>query len=469
MKPVLPTVLTALTLGSFGQLPQLTWSAPMEVADGGTYGNINPSIALTSGDIPVVMWGKASGELYVSRFQGYDFTTPVRITPPGMAVFSSDWAAPNIAASGNNVYAAFKEKPEMTGNLYFVRSSDGGLTFSDTVLVSDPWSRFAAVTARSDGNPLVTYMEFDSGFIEPYHVLRYSIDGGNSFGPAIDASAIAPGEVCDCCQGLVLSAGTRDVVIYRNNDNYIRDMWVSKTESGGASFSEEDIDNSNWYNVSCPGSGPGAIMTSDSVIAAWMSAATGQSRVIVGTVALDNMQPGFNLMRDPLGGIPNQNNPSMAGSGDTVALFWEEIVNANRDVFMSYSLRGAAGLNDTAMTISDAVGSQLDIDAVYSGGVFHIVYMDNAAQRVWYLTASMPGITGVHPNPETQLLLTPNPTSAVVRVHDDVLRMTIIDAAGKELLRGKGSVMDLSSLPGGLYFVRLETRSGIVVTKLMVN
>lgn len=470
MKTLLTSALLVVTGASVAQLPPLTWSSEVTVADGGMYGNINPSITLTAGNVPVVMWGHNDGRLFVSRWTGSGFSTPVRITPMGMSVFSSDWAAPNIVASGNNVYAAFKQEPEMMEPIYFVKSTDGGLTWGDTMRIADNWSRFASVAVRPDGNPVVVYMEFDSGFVNPRQVVKYSADGGNSFGPAMDATAIAPGDVCDCCQAFNLSDGTRDVVVYRNNNSNMRDIWVSKTDDNGASFAEVDIDESNWMLGSCPGAGPGAMLTADSVIATWMSGATGPGRVYVGTLSLNDMQPGFNLMRSGVSGSPNQDNPALAGNADTIGLFWEEVAGGNRDVFMSYSVSGVAGLNDTVINVSNTAGSQLDIEGAYAGGVFYVVYMNNVSGDVHYSTASLPTVSGVEPRGEERVSVFPNPAIDIIHVDaKNLLRISILDLSGRTMITSSSDVIDVSQLPGGVYFVKAETSGGVAVRKVAMQ
>jgi len=462
-----------LAAGSlFGQLPEVTWSAPVPVTDG-TTGNRNPSIALTTGSVPVVMWGSFMGDIFVSRLQGGAFSAPVQINPADMSVFTADWAAPNVAAQGNNVFAAFKELPEDIGHVYLVKSTDGGLTFGDTVRVDNVGSdrtRFAAVAIRQDGNPVVAYMRFNNTWGESRYMLSYSNDGGNSFQPDVNATDQSPDEVCDCCQGFILSQDGREVLLYRGNDNNIRDAWLSWTEDFGSSFTAADIDESDWFLTSCPSSGPSGMIAGDTAIVTWMTRGSGggKPRVIVGTVSLATMQVGFNLKRDSMSAVPNQNYPALAGSGDTIGLFWHEFVSGNVDVFMSYSIRGAAGLNDSVINVSDAPGGQNNIEAAYAGGVFHIVWQDNATQKVMYQTASFSGFSTVERVESGDVQIVPNPVSDKLEViAPDVRRVTLLDASGRIVLNSTSSDMDVSQLPLGVYFVRVEMADGVAVRKMV--
>src|SRR6187551_2269342 len=111
----------------------LTWSNEIIVANGNTYGYTRPRIAVTTGNIPVVMWGGGMGNepLYVARWNGTGFNMPATVTPNGVDPAVMTWLGPDLAANGNTAYVVFKREPEMTSNIYIVKSVDGGITWSD--------------------------------------------------------------------------------------------------------------------------------------------------------------------------------------------------------------------------------------------------------------------------------------------------------------------------------------------------
>ena len=78
----------------------LIWSSEINVTSTSTFGNMHPRIALTTGGIPVVLWGGGNGTqpLYVARWNGTSFSAPVTITPMGVDPFMDNWAGPAIAA-----------------------------------------------------------------------------------------------------------------------------------------------------------------------------------------------------------------------------------------------------------------------------------------------------------------------------------------------------------------------------------
>ena len=60
-------------------------------------------------------------------------------------------------------------------------------------------------------------------------------------------------------------------LFFRNNDNNLRDIWVSRSSNSGLDFTEAtDVDDTDWVINACPISGPQmAQLAGDSLITAW--------------------------------------------------------------------------------------------------------------------------------------------------------------------------------------------------------
>src|SRR5690606_14149915 len=120
-------------------------------------GSFRPRATLADGDIPVVIYGKSgSDNLFISRWNGSGFDAPIPVLPPGTSAYIADWTGPDIASKGDTVIAVFKLNPMESGNIYSVRSVDGGITFSDTIRVNsdetgNPW--LPSMSIDQNGNP----------------------------------------------------------------------------------------------------------------------------------------------------------------------------------------------------------------------------------------------------------------------------------------------------------------------------
>jgi hypothetical protein len=400
----------------------LMWSGEIVVANGSTYGKMRPRVAVASGNIPVVMWGGGpSGEpLYAARWNGSGFDTPVMITPVNVDPFIDVWAGAEIAANGNDVFVVYKAEPHMTNNIYVVKSSDGGITWGLPVQAdpgSGPLTDLPSIAVTGAGNPSVLFMTFDSVMANPAYAISTSTDGGLTYPVATTISDSASNEVCDCCPAYLAIKGNYFVPAWRRNNSNMRDMWIAVSNDGGMTFPDAiDIDPTDWMLTSCPSSGPSPFLTSDSVVTAFMSGASGRNRIYISTASYTTLQTGFTQFADSsvtLNAI--QNYPFLAGSGDTLALVYQEAVSGNTDAIYAYSYTGAAGLIENTYVLNNSLaGNQKNPHVAYASNTFHFVWVDYVTGNVMYKTGTP---TGIFENENsTPLPVYPNPSNEATRI-----------------------------------------------------
>ncbi|MDQ3111938.1 MAG: T9SS type A sorting domain-containing protein [Bacteroidota bacterium] len=463
-----------LSLGTILSQP-LFWSGEITVANGSTYGKTRPRIAITSGNIPVIMWGggTAAEPLYTARWNGTGFDTPVTITPVNMDPFIDSWAGAEIAASGNTVFVVFKAEPMMTTNIYVVKSTDGGVTWGLPIQADmgvGPLDDFPSIAVSDAGNPSVMFMVFDSVMADPHYVVTSSVDGGATYPPAITVSDSASDEVCDCCPGYLAIKGNYFVPAWRRNSSNIRDMWIGISSDAGMTYPDVmDMDNTNWMITSCPSSGPSPFLTTDSVITAFMSRASGSYRIYLSTASYTGLQNGFTAFADnTVTSTTIQNYPFLAGSNDTVALVYQQTVSGNSDAMYSYSYTGASGLSGNSYVLNNsAAGNQKNPHVAYSSGTFHFVWVDFATGNVMYKAGTIP--TGISENENRgPLAVYPNPSDGAMRIDLPMLNgkkgmLEIFDVNGKAVqsadITGMKSYMIEKQIPG-IYSVKISGEDG---------
>lgn len=288
-----------LLAGSLQAMSQtITWTTPVTVAGGSTYGNLHPRVALNRAGNPMVLWGKTDTRAYFSRWTGTAFSTPVAVGNTAINVFAQSWAGPDMASYGDTVYVTMKRTPETMSmnHMYMAHSYDGGMTFSDTVKIDNigsNMSRFPIVTTNSTGNPVVAFMKFTPTFTTARYVVTRSTDYGMTFSPEVVASASAD-SVCDCCPASIISSGSNVIMLNRENIGNIRDMWAGVSTDGGMTFpGHMAIDTTNWMIMSCPSSGPDGIVIGDSIYSVFMSTASGTALVHFGRASISGIQQGI--------------------------------------------------------------------------------------------------------------------------------------------------------------------------------
>ena len=179
----------------------IAWEPEISVSDGSLYGNIRPRMTILENGNPVILYGNSGDEnLHISTWNGTSFNTPTQIVPAGMSAYVAHWTGPDIASKGDTIIAVFKLNPAETGNVYSVRSTDGGVTFSDTIRVDnhdDGVAWMPSMDIDDNGNPVITYMAHGPSWINPEYVLVNSDDAGLTYNPEFSVSTVI-GEACDC-------------------------------------------------------------------------------------------------------------------------------------------------------------------------------------------------------------------------------------------------------------------------------
>ena len=463
----------------------IIWEPEVTVADGSTFGNIRPRLSLVN-DLPIVMIGKSGdGEIFVVKGNGSGFNAPVGVVPSGLQTYMANWTAPDIASNGNNVVVVFKAQPISTGNIYSVRSTDGGVTFSDTIRVDnydqgETW--MPALDMDENGNPHVTYMIFAPTGGDERIVTTSSTDGGVTYQPQEIVTATTPGVACDCCPPELLVKGQYQLSLFRNNEANVRDTWGSLSTDSGATFaSTENLDNLGWVITSCPSTGPHGVIIGDSAYVVSASRGEGSYRVYLSTTGLSG---GLNLnsvqmMDEPTSTMgDSQNFPRISGGGDTLVVVWEERESGNTDIMCSVTTDGnsqtLAAFKSKVNT--DITGTQSKPDVVYKDGVVHVVFQDLAAGNVVYRKGIVADVTGINELNGAVIEIYPNPTSQLISIRgveeQFIEAVSVIDALGKEVIISSNWISNNelqvdfgSNAQVGTFFIQFELVNGSTFSK----
>jgi len=465
------------------------WSTQFDVSGTG-YNNVRPRIALMTDNTPIVLWGDdVNNAVYTAIWNGSGFDTPVRVHSLNSNAFTSYWAGPEIAASGDTVFIGLKIIPEDQHGVYSVRSVDAGQTYDDTVRIDispDSLTRFPTVAIAAGGNPVFAYMKFDMNWLDPQYHVANSSDGGLTFNGDVAATALAPDEVCDCCPANIQVQGQRQVLAFRNNWADLRETWASVSEDGGNTFtSVGNIDTSEWIIFACPSTGPDAVLMGDELTTVYMSAGSGKAKVYVSEADLaSNFNVDFQSMLQTADPVTAQANyVRLAGGDDVLAAVWQHTEFGDSDVYFTTSNSGAAGMVDNIDTANiDTDGLQQSPDIAYADGTFHIVWKDNDSGVVMYRSVTVPynpsvGIEQVCRDP-LSAVLSPNPfnnlsTLMFNNTDNELFCMRIYDMTGrlnKEIWTSEDSAtISADMLKPGTYLYVLTGPKSEDRGKLMVH
>jgi hypothetical protein len=459
-------ILSSLLIISMVSYAQVTWNMTMDVALP-SYGNAHPRIVTNGAGDPLVLWNNAMNAMY-SRWNGSSFTTPVALNPAPMPVAGASWMGPDIAAKGDTVYVVFKIMPEAdtSSHIFLMRSFDGGSTFSTPIQVDqigDSISRFPAVTVDDSGDPIVAFMKFDNAFLNSRWAVTRSGDFGSTFSPDIKVSGFnGSTAVCDCCPGGLASSGNNLMMLYRDNNNNIRDMWAGVSTDNGNSFSSGmPVDQNSWQVFSCSASGPDAVIAGDSIYTVYMSGANGSTRVYFSISSIVNLSGAIgNEITGSFPGLGVQNYPRIANDGSAMGIVWKQSVSGNEQAAMMFTNDHSTGFPLSYDTVD--LGDVTNVDIAMSNGNIFVVWEDDVMGTVKFRSGTyntVSEIAGIYSAPVS---VTPTLTNNFIDINGLQLNahLSITDAMGRTVINKifttESSMLSLEYLQNGMYFLTIE-------------
>ena len=390
-----------LPIFSFGQY--LNPSDTYILSSGPSEGYDRPRVVITANNSPFVIWSKPSTPKAIKarKWNGNSFDSTFNLVNSDL--MPTGFIGPEIAANGDTVYLIFESLLHNNHVIYLKRSLDGGITFSDTIRVSDNSNthKFAMpnISVREDGNPVVSYMECLPNWTDWKQVVKTSFNLGMSFSPATDVSALASGEPCDCCQSTLVTNGNSVYLLFRNNDNNVRNTYIAKSTDDGLTFSDiQDLDDINWVLNACPTSSPVGAVIGDSIMVVRRNGGSGVNELYKSNVNKDDLQKSY-FSQVESSGSSLQDKAEIATDLNNFVSVWDENRNGNKDCF--YSVIGSDGKSLYNGIISDTAtfGHKIEPDITYGGpytGNFSVVYTASTAREVHFLYSTLTQISAIN-------------------------------------------------------------------------
>ncbi len=460
----------------------LIWEPAVVISEGEPTGFLQPSVALTNTG-PIITWGKEGGlnAVMYSRWDGNNFSNPLRINPPGLNPRILTTYGPGLVTYGDTVYITFSSLPEMTGHVYLLRSIDGGITFDDTVRVDALPAGYHAMAPHVDvdplGNPSICYTSMLNGV--PAIASSNSYNGGSTY----DAPVPVTPTPTDCCPPYMVINNDFQAVLFRNNDNTLKTIHAGISQNGGATFDTiVRVDPSNYLAATCPISGAQGMVTNDTLYSIYMSGADGQAKIFVSPMHTSTLELGPTVQVDPTvpPGSVIQRMASIAGNGDTLGVVWSDTRNGTYDVFFAWSVTGLHGLSAPINIVDTTVGhSQSAPQVIFNNGKFHIVWQVEQSYRVMYRTACISNQIGINEQEEDlALAIAPNPfrESTQITFNNPHQNATIrlYDLAGKLVMKetnitSNRLTIHRNQLPVGMYELVLQVGDVATTQKLMIK
>ena len=435
-----------------------------------TNNNEQPRIVIDGDNNPMVLWGN-SGNVMFSKWNGTDFDAPIPLNPGGVVAATASWQGPDIASKGDTVYVVYKETPENLSSspIQILSSFDAGATWNSPVQVDnilDSLSRFPTVAINSEGHPYVAFMKFDPGFLDPRWVVTKSSDYGASFGTDVLASGWSSptSEVCDCCPAKLVVSDDYVAMLYRDNDNDIRDTWVGVSTDDGNSFTFGlNLDQLNWNINSCPSSGPDGFIINDNLYSSSMNGGFSNPYAYYGNADLNAMTSGVgSLLSTNILGISNQNFPRTDNNGLAAAYVWKQVEGGNLAC-----LRFSNDISSNFPSDYDTVAADfvINADVAVSPDKVWVVWEDISSNTVKYRSGTYtPAGLSIEKQNKVLAEIYPNPSTDKWNIDlshfTELVQIELFSQDGKRImLRNKQSKIiniESTNLPTGIYFLNIS-------------
>ncbi len=220
------------------------------------------ALAYGPGDVLHAAWADArsggGADVYSAHSTdgGLTFSTGQPVTPSSLPISGTPVIDANAAGMVAIAWAGL-ESDDL--DVYVVRSTDGGQTFTGEVQAND-WDlgdeSFPALRLTPGG---ITYVAWISHLSEASPTVRLARAlPGEAFEPSTLVNRGFVYSSCECCVIDVAVVGEDEVyVAFMANLDYVRDIYVSRSTDGGQSFADPvQVNDGHWYEPACPTSGP---------------------------------------------------------------------------------------------------------------------------------------------------------------------------------------------------------------------
>ena len=410
---------------------QLIPSSYTVISSGSNEGYDRPRVVVTANNSAFVMWSKVSSprSIRCKKWDGLSFGNTIELV--GSDLMPTGFIGPEIASKGDTIYLVFESLLHNNHIIYLKKSFDGGITFSDTIRVSNDSDTYKYampnIDVREDGNPVISYMQCLPNWTEWKQTVRASFDFGQSFSSATDVSVLAPGEPCDCCQSTFVTDGNNDVfLLFRNNDNNIRNSYIAKSNDGGISFVDtEDLDDINWLFNACPTSSPVGAVIGDSIMVVRRHGGNGLNKIYKSNVNMNDLQKSYFLEIDGEGGSL-QDKAEISTNNTYFVTVWEENRDGVKECFYNIIDKYGEKFNVSVISDSNTFGHKIEPDIAYVGdNIFAVTYTASTQQEVHFVFATLADLVSLEEiNIQNRIL-----TKSV-----DLLGRTIMTAKSKPFM-----------------------------------
>jgi len=250
----------------------------------------------------IVSWVETKAANNTVRFAIYDdgAWSPVQTVASTQAKLA---ASPAVFGLDDGSLSAFwmqavkNEKDRYAADIYWVRSQDGGQTWTTPTKPYGAQARIydaqMSLAAMPDANMALVWTDSrhvnrDEDPKAAHKTSRYQVmaailgkDG------EVGKEMVLDNDVCSCCRVYTDAENDGLVTVYRDHlKGEVRDISAVRWQPGGV-LNSSPVHDDNWVINGCPSNGPSVDLSNNRAVVAWFSAGDGNAKVSL-SFAADN-------------------------------------------------------------------------------------------------------------------------------------------------------------------------------------
>ncbi|MBX3470202.1 MAG: exo-alpha-sialidase [Planctomycetes bacterium] len=298
----------------------------------------------------------------------YEGFEPERLLPATLGKRRLPQDLPAVAMDGALAIAVWHDPRLGSSDLFFRRSTDGGLTWSPDARLNAPavgW-RFQSSVAISGPRVVVAWTDSRGGPWDIY--VKTSVDGGATWAPEVRLNEDV---------GLVLRldpvvavSGDRVVVGWQDQRSGDADIYVKTSADGGATWTADVRLNSD--STTSIQDWPAVGLSGDQVIVAWRDDRHGHSDIYYRRSADLGMTWTADARLNTNVGTTAQSFPALGRSGDLVVAAWTDAA----DICYRTSADGGETWSAVAVLSTSTTGSRTRATVSASGDRVVVAWVD---------------------------------------------------------------------------------------------
>jgi hypothetical protein len=345
---------------------------PLNVSNN-TGGSQSPAIAVDAGTIHLAWYDDTPGnwEIVYSKSTdgGITWSAPVNVSNNTAGSYT-----PKIAVeAGGTIHVVWQDWTPGNSEIFYSKSTDGGITWSAPVNVSNNAGNQMSQTIAVDAG-IIYLAWWDSGNREIFY--SNSSDGGFTWSTPVNASNTAGNSVEPA---IAVDAGTI-YLAWADDTPGNREVLYSKSIDGGGTWSAS-VNVSNNSGVSQFPSI--AIDSSNNLHVVWMDNTPGNMEIFY-----SNSTDGgttWSAAVNASNSTGESSIPVISIGAGTIYLAWYDDTPANSEIFYSKSTDGGATWS-AVVNISNNIGSSYAPTIAADGGTIHLAWYDDtpANSEIFY-------------------------------------------------------------------------------------